>query len=317
MTGPPVLVLMGVSGSGKSTLARPLAQRLGWPFQDCDDLHPAANIAKMTAGTPLTDADRAPWLAAIAAWIDARVRAAQGGVVTCSALKRAYRAQLTDGPPAGADRLSRGNREPLIAPRVAGRTAPAPFHATQPAGQPVRRSRGTRRRRANLDRCSTSISRPPPRWKRSCGLWGALRLVRAQPIDRLFQGLTRGVEVANGIRSPSTTTATFLRPTATIRTGRSARKRQSVLPATAARACTTLPASSWREAAHTASQEPRSDQCDRLPPPRRGASSPSPRHRPIALARRRTQDRAAGYRRPAIRTPPTGQPPRPSQARRG
>ena len=90
---------MGVSGSGKSTLGQALAERLGWPFQEGDDLHPPANIAKMHAGIPLVDADRAPWLAAIAAWIDGRIAAGGGGVITCSALKAGYRRTLIDGRP--------------------------------------------------------------------------------------------------------------------------------------------------------------------------------------------------------------------------
>lgn len=85
---------MGVSGSGKSTVAVPLAQRLGWPFLEGDDLHPAANVAKMKSGKPLDDADRAPWLDAIADWIADRLREDSGGVVTCSALRRAYRDRL-------------------------------------------------------------------------------------------------------------------------------------------------------------------------------------------------------------------------------
>jgi len=96
-TPPPILVIMGVSGSGKSTVAGPLAARLGWTFQEGDALHPPANIAKMKAGTPLTDADRAPWLAAIAAWIDHQAAEGQPGIVTCSALKRAYRDVLAAG----------------------------------------------------------------------------------------------------------------------------------------------------------------------------------------------------------------------------
>jgi gluconokinase len=85
------LVVMGVSGSGKSTIADQLAERLGWRFEDGDRFHPASNVAKMSAGQPLTDEDRWPWLRAIAAWIDNTRKAGKHGVVACSALKRAYR----------------------------------------------------------------------------------------------------------------------------------------------------------------------------------------------------------------------------------
>ncbi len=85
------IVLMGVSGSGKTTVGRLLAGQLGWLYQEGDALHPAANVAKMRAGTPLDDTDRWPWLHAIAAVIDGWRAAATPGVVTCSALKRAYR----------------------------------------------------------------------------------------------------------------------------------------------------------------------------------------------------------------------------------
>ena len=88
---------MGVSGAGKSTIAKAVAARLGWTFLEGDDLHPAANVAKMKGGIPLDDADRAPWLAAIAAWIDRQAQAGAPGVVACSALKRRYRQVLTDG----------------------------------------------------------------------------------------------------------------------------------------------------------------------------------------------------------------------------
>jgi len=87
----PVLVVMGVSGSGKSTLAALLAQRLGWPLQEGDALHPQANVDKMAAGQPLDDADRRPWLRLVAAWIDQRAAADEPGIVTCSALRRVYR----------------------------------------------------------------------------------------------------------------------------------------------------------------------------------------------------------------------------------
>ena len=92
-----VLIVMGVSGSGKTTIAEVLDRRLGWPFQEGDDLHPAANVAKMHAGIPLDDADRWPWLDAIAAWIGDRLANGGAGVVTCSALKRAYRDRLVGG----------------------------------------------------------------------------------------------------------------------------------------------------------------------------------------------------------------------------
>ena len=96
--GSAVLVVMGVAGSGKTTLGEAIAARLGWPFIDGDALHPAANVAKMSAGVPLTDADRAPWLDAVAAWIDG-LGEGKPGVITCSALKRRYRDRLTAGRP--------------------------------------------------------------------------------------------------------------------------------------------------------------------------------------------------------------------------
>jgi len=86
-----VVVMMGVSGAGKSTVARRLADDLGWDFAEGDDFHPPANVTKMAAGKPLSDADRRPWLEAIAAWIDGELLAGRSGVVTCSALRRAYR----------------------------------------------------------------------------------------------------------------------------------------------------------------------------------------------------------------------------------
>ena len=88
---PTIIVVMGVSGSGKSTVAAQLASALGWAFQEGDELHPAANVEKMRAGTPLNDADRWPWLARIAGVIDGWRAAGQRGVIACSALKRAYR----------------------------------------------------------------------------------------------------------------------------------------------------------------------------------------------------------------------------------
>jgi gluconokinase len=85
------IVVMGVSGSGKSTVGAALAQRLRVPFADADDLHPAANVAKMSAGHALDDDDRYPWLERIGEWL---AEHSDGGVMSCSALKRKYRDQL-------------------------------------------------------------------------------------------------------------------------------------------------------------------------------------------------------------------------------
>ena len=115
------VVVAGVSGSGKSTVGRLLAARLGWAYIDGDELHPAANIAKMAAGIPLTDADRRPWLAAIEAWLDTRRAAGQRAVVACSALKRDYRRTLAHGRPGLRIALLNGPRE-VIATRLAART---------------------------------------------------------------------------------------------------------------------------------------------------------------------------------------------------
>jgi gluconokinase len=87
------IIVMGVSGCGKSTVAEGLAARLGWPFSDGDSFHPAANVAKMEAGTPLTDVDRMPWLHSIRDWIS---EADGDVVVTCSALRRLYRDVLRE-----------------------------------------------------------------------------------------------------------------------------------------------------------------------------------------------------------------------------
>jgi gluconokinase len=91
------IVVMGVSGCGKSTVAALLAQRLGRALAEADAFHSPANVAKMRAGTPLTDADREPWLDALADWIDAHRAEGRPCVVACSALKRAYRERLRRG----------------------------------------------------------------------------------------------------------------------------------------------------------------------------------------------------------------------------
>ena len=86
-----VVVVMGVSGSGKTTLGRLLARRRGVPFVEGDDLHPAENIARMSAGEPLDDEDRRPWLQALADRIRAATRSGEGAVISCSALRYEYR----------------------------------------------------------------------------------------------------------------------------------------------------------------------------------------------------------------------------------
>jgi carbohydrate kinase (thermoresistant glucokinase family) len=97
--GPLALVAIGVSGSGKTTLGKLLAERLGWPFKEGDELHPPANVEKMKSGQPLDDADRAPWLKAVGDWIDGWLKKGQSGVISCSALKRAYRDAIDAGRP--------------------------------------------------------------------------------------------------------------------------------------------------------------------------------------------------------------------------
>lgn len=119
MSSPVAVVVMGVSGAGKSTVAIALAQRLGWELQEGDELHSAANIAKMAAGEPLTDDDRQPWLEQVRARIDQWLAAGTSGVVTCSALKRSYRDRLaTDGVVFAALQLDRA----ALAERLARRT---------------------------------------------------------------------------------------------------------------------------------------------------------------------------------------------------
>jgi gluconokinase len=91
------IIVMGVAGSGKTTVGELLAQRLGWNFYDADAFHPAENIAKMANGTPLNDADRAPWLAALHALISTSLKENRPAVLACSALKESYRKELLRG----------------------------------------------------------------------------------------------------------------------------------------------------------------------------------------------------------------------------
>jgi gluconokinase len=114
------VLVTGVSGSGKTTVGAMLARALNWAYAEADDFHPAANVAKMRAGEPLGDADRWPWLRAIAAWIDKQAAAGEPAVVTCSALKRRYRDLLLAGRPQVRLVYIDASRD-LIAARLAAR----------------------------------------------------------------------------------------------------------------------------------------------------------------------------------------------------
>ena len=115
-----VIVLMGVSGAGKTTIGQMLAAALRWEFRDADDLHSTANKTKMSAGIALTDADRAPWLAAIRELIARHISAHQNLVLACSALKQTYRDELVVDPDAVKIIYLKGSRE-LIRSRIAAR----------------------------------------------------------------------------------------------------------------------------------------------------------------------------------------------------
>jgi gluconokinase len=115
------LLLMGVSGSGKTVIGRLLADRLGMPFLDADDLHSAENVLKMRLGCPLTDTDRAPWLQAVACEIARTTVGGQGMIVACSALKRAYRDRLRAAAP-GLRLVHLAGLPGLIRRRIEART---------------------------------------------------------------------------------------------------------------------------------------------------------------------------------------------------
>jgi gluconokinase len=114
------LVVMGVSGSGKTTVAELLAKQLGWPFMEGDRLHPPPNVEKMRQGIPLTDADRGPWLDRIGEQLRSWAAEGTSGVLTCSALKHAYRDRIRSARPDVRFVYVRGS-EPLIEARVAAR----------------------------------------------------------------------------------------------------------------------------------------------------------------------------------------------------
>jgi gluconokinase len=128
-----IVLLMGVAGAGKTTVGQLLAGALGFSFADADAFHPEENRAKMQSGVPLDDADRAPWLAALAAAVDGWIREDRSVVLACSALKRAYRAQLLRDPARtrlvylrGSPDLIRGRLE-----RRAGHYMPSALLASQ------------------------------------------------------------------------------------------------------------------------------------------------------------------------------------------
>ena len=118
---PLAIVLMGVSGCGKSTVGAELSRLLGWPFRDADSFHPPANIEKMSQAIPLTDDDRWRWLDAIGAWLDERIAKGQRGIVSCSALKRSYRARIR-ARREGVRLVYLLGSEDMIAARLAART---------------------------------------------------------------------------------------------------------------------------------------------------------------------------------------------------
>ena len=144
-----IVIVAGVSGSGKTTVGAMLAGRLGWPFADADDFHPAANVAKMRAGIPLTDADREPWLRAIVAWMDEHIARGESAVVGCSALKRSYRDELLGGRPEARMVFLATDRD-VLARRLAARLGH--FFPEQLLSQPAHGPGAARSGRARDDR---------------------------------------------------------------------------------------------------------------------------------------------------------------------
>jgi gluconokinase len=108
-----ILIVGGVAGSGKTTVGAMLAGTLHWQFADADGFHPEANVAKMHAGIPLTDADRWPWLDVMGGWMDEHIAAGESAVLSCSGLKRSYRDRLLVGRPAATMILLLVSRDEL------------------------------------------------------------------------------------------------------------------------------------------------------------------------------------------------------------
>ncbi len=119
-SGHPVIVVMGVSAAGKTSVGRAIAERLGLEFRDADDLHPAENVTKMAAGTPLTDADRWPWLDRVGERLAEGAASGDGVVMACSALRRTYREALRHAAPSTVFVHLTASREVLEA-RISGR----------------------------------------------------------------------------------------------------------------------------------------------------------------------------------------------------
>ncbi len=120
MAQPTGFLIMGVSGSGKTSVGKGLAQKLGWDFFDADEFHPDENIAKMAAGIPLNDSDRAPWLAVLHQLLSSTLKTNRHPILACSALKHKYRVQLMDGL-AGLELLYLKGNYDLIWSRMSAR----------------------------------------------------------------------------------------------------------------------------------------------------------------------------------------------------
>ena len=120
MTPPRIIIVIGVAGCGKTTVGQLLAQKLAWHFDDADDFHPPENVAKMSAGIPLTDTDRIPWLKAIRQHIETCLTEHQGAVVTCSALTDAYR-QIIHADPIRVKLVHLHGTRELLLERISGR----------------------------------------------------------------------------------------------------------------------------------------------------------------------------------------------------
>ncbi len=149
------VVLMGVSGCGKSTVGEGLAAQLGWRFVEGDSLHPPENVAKMAAGQPLNDEDRAGWLATIADLLGQARTTEQGLVVSCSALKRSYRDRLRSGDPGALFVHLAGSRE-VISARIAART-----HLYMPASLLDSQFRDLQVPEPNESALSVDVTLPP------------------------------------------------------------------------------------------------------------------------------------------------------------